>query len=416
MKKITTLFIVVFLLLTHIQPTYATNIPELDIEATAYIIMDAKSGQVLYGKNIHDKVFPASTTKIMTINIALKYGDVNQVLTANDFDVTLEEGASSMLLIPGEQITLDDALYAAGIPSANDACNMIARSVGGTYENFLDLMNQEAIAAGAISTHFNNPHGLHEDNHYTTPYDLSLIMKSALKTENFTKYLSTIHHTIPETEQSYERVLESHNVLLKPELPTYVEGIQATKTGFTDQAQYTLISYASKGDKDIIVAVFNSPDSETDFIDSYSLFNFAFNNYEYLSTHQIYTEVPTVTLPKNYHFLSRNFYRSDTPESILTHKDILKYPVSSTITFDDFDMNTKKGDIIGKIEYKQADITLSSMPVYLNTTIFVLSMKDVIIYILMALFVLLIAFILIIFSMRYLVRRKRRKKRERFKY
>lgn len=417
-RKILTLLIVGLMILTQIQSIHAEDTqPEPDVTAPAYIIMDAKTGTVLYGKNVDQKVYPASTTKIMTILLALKYGDIQKSFTVSDFDVfSLEDGASNIALEPGEVIRMEDALYAAGIPSANDACNGIAEAVGGTYDQFIEMMNKEANDAGAKNTHFANPHGLHDDNHYTTPYDLAMVMRQGIKVNGFTKYLSTDEYVIPATNKHEERELYTHNSLIYNESPYYVEGIQASKTGYTEEANLTLISYAKRGDVELIVAAFGLPDSKTNFQESQNLFNYGFEHYTAQSTLNINIPIPETTLPSNYHFSAKHFYACDIPENVTAYKDTIQYPITAKITLEPISKEAVKGDVIGKLEYKQDGKVLSTTNVYLNTKIFKFDIFDFILIILGIILILLILVIMGLFALRYFVRRKRRKQRAKKRY
>lgn len=415
-RKILIFLIVGIMAWTHIQPLSATE-TEPEITAPAYIIMDAKTGTVLYGKNIDQQVYPASTTKIMTILLALKYGNIQQSITMTDFDVfSLEEGASNIALEPGEVIKMEDALYAAGIPSANDACNGIAETVGGTYDQFIEMMNTEAKNAGAVNTHFANPHGLHDDNHYTTPYDLAMIMRLGISVEGFTKYLSTDEYVIPQTNMHEARELYTHNSLIYTESPYYVEGIQASKTGYTEQANLTLISYAKRGDVELIVAAFGLPDSKTNFQESQTLFNYGFEHYTSISTLDIHIPIPEATLPKNYHFSAKHFYACDIPEKITANKDTTLYPITAQITLEAISKEAVKGDKIGKLEYKQDGKVISTTDVLLNTKIFKFDILDFILIILGVIFILLVLTVISLFALRAFIRRKRRKQRTKKRY
>lgn len=409
-KLLLTLFTITIVFL-YITPVYAGE-NEPIITSPAYIVMDAKTGDVLYGKNIHQKVYPASTTKIMTIMLALKYGNIQDTVTITDNDIhSLEEGASTIFLEPGEELSLNDALYAAGIPSANDACNGIAHTVSSSYEEFIELMNDEAQAVGANDTHFTNPHGLHNDDHYTTPYDLALIMKEGLTIEGFTNYLSLSYYEIPETNMNQARSLTAHNQLLIENSGYYLEGIQASKTGYTEEAQFTLISYVVRGDKELIVAVFDLPSSEAYYQDTISLTDYIYNNYDYISAKQIPIQITDVELPEKYHFYSKNYYSFKTPESILINEDLENYPVTAMVTFDQFSTGALKEDIIGRLQYIQNNQVIHTENVYLNSNIFRFDFLDLIMWFLFFILVLCLLFIIGAFGLRQHIRRKRRKQR-----
>ena len=165
-------------------------------EATSAGLFDLNSNKVMYAKNIHERLQPASLTKIMTALVALKYGNPDDLITVTDEAAITESGAVLCGLKTGDQLTLNQALHALLIHSANDAAAAIAVHIGGSLDGFAELMNQEALAIGATNSHFVNPHGLTEDNHYVTAYDLYLIFNEALKNDLINEI---IHMTSYET-------------------------------------------------------------------------------------------------------------------------------------------------------------------------------------------------------------------------
>lgn len=160
-------------------------------QAEAAILFSLNDCEVLYAKNAHEKLHPASLTKVMTALVALKYGSIDQVLTATNAVTITETGATLCGLKPGDTMTLNQALYVLLLHSANDAAMLIAENVGGSVDRFVELMNQEAQELGATNTHFMNPHGLTQEEHYTTAYDLYLIFNEALKYEKFNEIIQT---------------------------------------------------------------------------------------------------------------------------------------------------------------------------------------------------------------------------------
>lgn len=168
---------------------YATD-SDLDMsQATAAVLFDLNQKDVLYSKNAHERLYPASLTKVMTALVALKYGSLDQVLTASDSVNITESGAQLCGLESGDTMTLDQALHILLLYSANDVAVLIAENIGGTTEHFIEMMNEEALQLGATNTHFLNPHGLTQDGHYTTAYDLYLIFNEAIQYEKFSEMI-----------------------------------------------------------------------------------------------------------------------------------------------------------------------------------------------------------------------------------
>lgn len=213
--------------------------------AGAALLCDVGNAEVLYAKNAHERLHPASLTKVMTALVALKYGSMDQVLTATNTVNITESGAQLCGLKPGDSMTLAQALHILLMYSANDVAMLIAEGVGGSVEEFVALMNQEAKALGATNTSFTNPHGLTADNHYTTAYDLYLIFNEAVKYEVFREIIHmTTYSTVYYDKNGNEKELSvrTTNRFLRgdydaPENITIIGG----KTGTTNAAGHCLI-------------------------------------------------------------------------------------------------------------------------------------------------------------------------------
>jgi len=216
--------------------------------------------EITYAQNIYQKMYPASTTKILTAYVALKYGKLDDVLTVSDEAISsLMMGSSICGLKPGDQLTLDQALYGLMLCSGNDAANVIAEYISGSTDKFAELMNQEAQALGATQSHFVNPHGLPDDNHYTTAYDLYLIFNAAVQNDDFVKYISTKKYSTSYTDangNAVDQVWFNTNGYLKgsykaPENVTVVGG----KTGTTDAAGNCLVLYSKNSSGKPIISI-----------------------------------------------------------------------------------------------------------------------------------------------------------------
>lgn len=169
-----------------------TNIDSKDVDMTAASaagLFDINNCNTIYAKNVHEKLYPASLTKVMTALVAIKHGSSDMMLTATANVKINESGAQVCGIKAGDQMTLNQALHLLLINSANDAAIMIAEGIAGSVEAFADMMNEEAVAIGATNSHFVNPHGLSDDNHYTTAYDMYLIMNAAVKYSLFNEII-----------------------------------------------------------------------------------------------------------------------------------------------------------------------------------------------------------------------------------
>ncbi len=214
-------------------------------QATAAVLVDLNSKEAVYSKNAHERLHPASLTKVMTALVALENGSLDQVLTATDNVRITESGAQLCGIKSGDSMTLDQALHILLMYSANDVALMIAENIGGSVEHFVEMMNEEAVRLGATNTSFANPHGLTADGHYTTAYDLYLIFNEAIKYDTFTEIIHMANYKTTYYDKSgnaKEISVSSTNWYLngktkQPENITVIGG----KTGTTNAARNCLI-------------------------------------------------------------------------------------------------------------------------------------------------------------------------------
>lgn len=232
---------------------------ELDfsVSASSAILIEAESGRVLYQKDAHKRRPMASTTKIMTALIALEYGELDKAIKIPCDAVGIE--GSSLYLIEGESLTLRELLYAMMLRSANDAAAAIAIAVGGSVSDFAEMMNERAIEMGLKDTHFDNPHGLDSNEHYTTAYELALITAEAMKHDVFFEIVSTYKKALPLNGVADRRLVVNHNRLLR----TY-DGCVGVKTGFTKKDGRCLVSAAERDGITLIAVTLNAPNDWND--------------------------------------------------------------------------------------------------------------------------------------------------------
>lgn len=273
-RKTFTLFILAFFVtvLFFYSPAvgaaddYITSSPS--VTAGAAVLLDVRTGQVLYDKNARQKRPPASTTKIMTALLALEGGDLRQVVTVSPRAASV--GEASLDLRAGERLTLEELIYGALLRSGNDACVAIAEHVAGTEANFVLLMNQKAKLLGAEETSFKNTNGLPAAGHYTTARDLAFITRYALSNPTFQRIVSTRGRAIGQQE---ERILSNTNRLLWSY--AWADGV---KTGTTNEAGGCLVASATKDGRQLISVVLHS---DNRWQDSIKLLEYGFNNFDY---------------------------------------------------------------------------------------------------------------------------------------
>ncbi len=225
------------------------NIEALELgDVSAAGLFDVDHAQTLYAKGVDERVYPASTTKIMTALVALKYGDLDQTVTFSENALNLAADAQRLGLTAGDSMSLRQALNYLLVFSANDVAIAIAENVGGSLDHFVELMNAEAASIGAFHSHFTNPHGLHEEDHYTTAYDLYLMFNAAMKYDTFReiipcKYYTTMFSSADGTAKSIE-VNSTDSYLLGEVDPPAGITVLGGKTGTTDPAGHCLIIMA----------------------------------------------------------------------------------------------------------------------------------------------------------------------------
>lgn len=243
------------------------------------VLMDAQTGQILYEKSMHEKLYPASITKILTALLGIEKGQLQDYITMSAVAAySIKRGSSNIALEEGEQITMEQALMAAMLPSANEACNGIAEHIGGSISGFAELMNQRARQAGALNSNFVNPHGLPDENQVTTAYDMALITRAALKYDKFRQIIATVRYTIPPTNKKTEaRDLWSEHRMLTTNR-YYYNGVIGGKTGFTQESRNTLVTVARRGERELIVVVMKS-DNYGDYKDTIALLDYGFNEF-----------------------------------------------------------------------------------------------------------------------------------------
>ena len=250
----------------------------------AAIVMDAGTGSILYEKNIDAHEYPASITKVLTALIALKYGKLSdQVTFSNDCISFMQPGDSSVGLKEGNVITLEQALYATLLASANEAAYAVAENVGKNagqdYNWFIEQMNQECQELGGKNSNFVNANGLHDDNHYTCARDMALIGREIWRYPEFLKICQEQSYTIPASETTEEHVFAQHHKMLIDVNKNYYEYAVAGKTGYTSNALSTLITMADNGNMKLVCVVLRTHGANI-YPDTRNLFEYVFQNFQ----------------------------------------------------------------------------------------------------------------------------------------
>lgn len=279
---------IILLLITLIFASlFCVSTSALSTSAQSAVLIDGHGGSVIYEKNAHTRMGMASTTKIMTALVAIEKCPLEKQVQIADEAVGIE--GSSIYLKHGEVLTMEQLLYALLLQSANDAATAIAIEVAGSVDNFALLMNEKAASIGLKDTHFTNPHGLYDDNHYTTAFELAVITKHALENETFRKIVSTFKQTIPLNNGDGTRLLVNHNKLLK----IYDDAI-GVKTGFTKKTGRCLVSAAEKDGTTVIAVTLNAPNDWNDHTAMLDLGFEKIKTYHLASPSSITLKIPVV--------------------------------------------------------------------------------------------------------------------------
>jgi len=319
-KRFLSVFLLFILLVSLTATPFAAaeepTLPEdPDIQAKAALLMDANTGAIVYAKNEHQELYPASLTKIMTALLVVEAIDkgqlsLDQEVTASSTIESLDTDGSTANIKPGEIMTVEQLLYCMLVVSANEACVILAEAVAGSVDAFVDQMNEKAQALGCENTHFVNPTGLHDSQHYTSAWDLYLITKEALTHEDFVRISDTGDITLPATNLHEARALHSTNYLISVwRSRGYVnKNAHGIKTGSTSAAGHCLVSSAAKGSLSFISVVLGCDrltleDGEIrtmSFYETNRLFQWGFDNFSYkaILTADEYPKEVAVSLSK----------------------------------------------------------------------------------------------------------------------
>ncbi len=369
MKKsfINNLFICLLLLLSlsMIFSPFVNAEEEIpDIASPSALLMDYSSGKILYEKNINEKRYPASLTKIMTAIIVLENCELSDIATVSyDAVMSLSSGYVTANLQIGEELTVEQLLYVLMVGSSNDAAIVLAEHVSGSVEKFADLMNEKAKELGCTSTNFVNPNGAHDENHYSTAYDLALMARYAMQNETFRTLVSTTSYTLPITNKydREDRIFRTTNSLLHLDTSDradnyYYQYATGIKTGFTTPAGNCLIASANKNNLELITVVLGAGQTKDGlsqrYLDTLSLFDYGYSTY---TLKQIINKggiIQTLNI--------KNATRKTKKVEAVVANDVyalMKQADKNSAVLPEINLNDnlkaplKKGDVIGSVTY-----------------------------------------------------------------
>lgn len=250
-----------------------------DIVAESATVMDARSGEVIYAKQAEAKRYPASITKVMTTLLAIENCKMDEIVSFTSEVVnSIEEGSSTAGINAGAELTMEDTLYALMLVSANEAGAAVADHIAGSNDAFAKMMTDRAKELGCKNTNFRNPHGLPDEQHYTTAHDMGLILKEALKHDEFRKFAGTITYTIKNDTLTNKQIeLWNHAKILRDNTEYYYKYAKGAKTGYTMAASNTLVTYAEKDGMQLVCVILKDYGADQSYYDTIHLFKWAFD-------------------------------------------------------------------------------------------------------------------------------------------
>ena len=339
MRRFFMRMIMIVSLLSLMFPKVGQSVETISISAHNAILMEQQSGRVIFEKDAHERRPIASITKVMTALIAIENGNLKDKVTVSERAIHTE--GSSIYLERGEKMSLEDLIYGLMLRSGNDAAVAIAEHIGGSVEGFVFLMNEKAEYLGMTNTNFKNPHGLDEDGHYSSAYDIAILMRYAMENELFRKISGTEHY------QSENRSYRWNN---KNKLLTrYYDYCTGGKTGYTRSAGRTLVTTAEKDNLALISVTLNAPD---DWNDHRNLFDWGYEHYD------------LVLLEKKG---ARTFTADEVKITAYIENDVV-YPLleeeKSNLTKHVYLHRESTEDVIGKIVYSLQSEPILEVPVY----------------------------------------------------
>lgn len=318
---------------------------ELASNAKSGIIMEPTTNKVIFEKNSHERLEPASMTKMMTLLLtfeALDNGKISLDDMVHISKVAAAMGGSQMFLEENSNIRLEEIIKGVSIASANDGAVALAEYIGGSVENFVNMMNQKIADLGLTDTHFTNPHGLHADNHYSSAYDMAIIAANLISHEKILEYTSIYEDYFNKPDGSRTWLVNTNK------LTRYYEGVDGLKTGYTKEAGYCLTATAKKNNIRYITVLMGEPTSDLRSSETTSMLNYAFNSFKLNTIISKSQELGTVYIDKSKEKTVKIVTKKDITELISKEKESSNYTYNLKI--DKLKAPLKKGTKVGTVE------------------------------------------------------------------
>ena len=364
---IISIFLILFGLLFTSKVQAADN---LNIYSPTALLMDARTGKIIYEKNIDEVRYPASTTKMMTAILALEHCSLDEVATVSyDAIFTVPSGYANANLQLGEELAIDDLLHVLLIPSANDAANVIAEHISGSVSSFANMMNSKAVEIGCTNTHFVNPSGIHNEEHVSTARDLALIAKYAMQNDTFRSLVKETYYNLPVTNkyETTDRVFKTTNDLLRVNNYDradnfYYKNAIGIKTGYTSAAKNCIVAGAERDGLEFIAVILGAEQTESGlserYLDCKTLFDYGFETYaerKLYDKNSIFKEITISNATKETKEL--NLVLEDEVTILIKQEDYNKDLLSNVQLKEDLKAPIMQGDVVGTVSYTVEDVT-----------------------------------------------------------
>lgn len=411
----------ILILIICINIIFSVNIfaAEPNISAGAALSVEVSTGKIIYEKNAYKKMYPASTTKIMTALLVLENCELTDKVTASYSALSaVPSGYAVANLQVGEQLTVEDLLYALMLKSANEVANVLAEHVAGSVESFSTMMNTRAEELGCKTTHFVNPNGVHDDDHYSSAYDLYLIANEAMKNLTFRTIVSTRTYTLPATDKypNADRICSNTNQLIHINNNNradnyYYKYAIGIKTGFTTEARNCLVSAASRDGLEFINVVLDAGLTDTGlsnrFLDSIKLFDYAYNNYTLTKIKDADSIIKTIEIKNGTKETKNLDLHIQDSITVVNNKKINATEALPEISLkENLLAPIQKDDVVGTIKYTIDEIEYTSN---------LLAGSDVEEKSNISIFLIISGLILLVFAMKISPKKKKKSKKRRMK-
>ncbi len=347
---------------TTVKTEEETTLSPPTLKSEDAIVMDADSGKILFSQNSDTKHYPASCTKILTAILGIENGNLADTVTmSHDAIFGIDRNSSHIALDVDEQLTLEQLLYGMLVASANDCAMGVAEYIGGTFDNFYQMMNDKAKELGATSSHFSNPHGLFDEEHYTTAHDLAVIMSYCIKNETFKKIIGTKQYSIPPTNKQTEtRIFNTTNLMLSGNEFAY-SGMVGGKTGWIDESKNNLVTYTTRNNMNIVVVVMGSDTKAIACEDTTALLDYTFGTFkEYTFSSDDYS-VNTLEVDNLGKLI---VYTASEFSTVVDKQYAAKDVTYKTEAFTDLSLPLSKDTQVGKLIVYGGNEEIGSLPIY----------------------------------------------------